>query len=147
MGINEKAQALNKAHHKTRDIAEGKTSISPELKQTLLDAINSGRGNVSRSGVWSLGGDIKDLALITRQVRLYSNYVVELGGNATPTEVDTFAVTATGVLFWGYSDGVRPYEQKPSKIMFGTYFNKTIGMEEWSKTKGKLEILRFSSSS
>ena len=144
MAITENVKALNKEHNR---VASAKAQgIDPTLKAALLDAINSGRGNVSRAGIWSLGGDIKDLALITRQVRLYSNYVVELGGSASPTEVDKFAETATGILFWGYSDGVRPYEQTPSKIMFGTYFKQTIGEEVWTKSKGKLEILRFNQS-
>tara|TARA_R100000365_G_C2689010_1_gene31592 strand:+ start:166 stop:606 length:441 start_codon:yes stop_codon:yes gene_type:complete len=146
MGITEKAKSLNKEHHKTRDIAEGKTTISPELKAKLLADINSGRGNVSRSGTFTLGGDIKDLAVVTRQVRLYAGMVIELGGNATPSDVDTFAVTSTGILFWGKANG-DAYEQTPSKIMFGTYFKQATGEVEWSKSKGKLEILRYSSRS
>jgi len=144
MEITEKTKSLNKEHHRVANAkAQG---IDPTLKATLLDAINSGRGNVSRSGIFTLGGDIKDLALITRQVRIYSNYVVELGGSASPAEVDKFALTATGILFWGKANG-DAYEQTPSKIMFGTYFKQTTGEVEWSKSKGKLEILRYSSRS
>ena len=77
MAITEKAKSLNKEHNR---IATAKAQgIDPELKAKLLNDINSGRGNVSRSGVFSLGGDIKDLALVTRQVRLYSGIVLELG--------------------------------------------------------------------
>jgi|TARA_R110002020_G_C15960646_1_gene746548 hypothetical protein len=144
MAITEKAKSLNKEHNR---IATAKAQgIDPELKAKLLNDINSGRGNVSRSGVFSLGGDIKDLALVTRQVRLYSGIVLELGGNASPAEVDKFAETSTGILFWGKANG-DAYEQTPSKIMFGTYFKQTIGEVEWSKSKGKLEILRYSSKS
>ena len=69
-----------------------------------------------------------------------------MGGNASPAEVDKFAETSTGILFWGKANG-DAYEQTPSKIMFGTYFKQTIGEVEWSKSKGKLEILRYSSKS
>ena len=145
MEITKKVKSLNKEHNRIADAkAQG---IDPELKAKLLNDINSGRGNVSRSGVFSLGGDIKDLALVTRQVRLYAGIVLELGGSALPIEVDKFAETSTGILFWGKAGANVTYEQTPSKIMFGTYFKQTTGEEEWSKSKGKLEILRYSSRS
>ena len=144
MAISNKVKALNKEHNRVAD-AKAK-GLSPELKEKLLNDINSGRGTVTRAGMFALGADIQDLATVTRQVRLYAGIVIELGGNASPTDIDKFAETSTGRLFWGYADG-RPYEQKPSKIMFGTYFKQTTGEVEWSKTKGKLEILTYSSRS
>jgi len=145
MSTSNKVKALNKEHNRVAEAtAKG---LTPELKEKLLNDINSGRGTVTRAGMFALGADIQDLATVTRQVRLYAGMVLELGGNATPNDVDKFAETSTGRLFWGYADGTTPYEQKPSKIMFGTYFKQTIGELAWSNKLGKKEILTYTTRS
>ena len=75
-----------------------------------------------------------------RQVQLVLNYLHDLGGTATIQQLNEFAVKAEGVQFWGYSSG-QAYEQTPSKIT-AHYFNEMVGSKEWSKSKGKLELVR-----
>tara|TARA_R110002096_G_C14153788_1_gene684242 strand:+ start:135 stop:548 length:414 start_codon:yes stop_codon:yes gene_type:complete len=121
-----------------------KSQLSEARSQELLDKINSGKGNVSRGGTFSIGADIDDIGNVTRQPSLYAGMVIALGGSATPTEVDKFAETSTGKLTWCHKNGDL-YDQTPSKIMFGTYFEQVTGEEQWSNKKGKLEILTYTS--
>ena len=120
-----------------------KSQLSEARSQELLDKINTG-GSVSRGGTFSIGADIDDIGNITRQASLYAGMVIALGGSATPSQVDKFAETSTGTLTWCKKNGDL-YDQTPSKIMFGTYFDQVIGKEQWSNKKGKLEILRYTS--
>tara|TARA_R100001377_G_scaffold14533_1_gene7404 strand:+ start:244 stop:654 length:411 start_codon:yes stop_codon:yes gene_type:complete len=120
-----------------------KPQLSEARSAELLAKINSG-GSVSRSGKFSVGADIDDIGNVTRQPSLYAGMVIALGGSATPTEVDKFAETSTGLLTWCKKNGDL-YDQTPSKIMFGTYFDQVVGEEQWSNKKGKLEILRYTS--
>jgi hypothetical protein len=127
----------------SQTVAKRNTTLTEQRKEELLNKVSTG-GSTSRGGTWTLGADIDSLDDITTQVSKYAGMVVALGGKATPNEVDKFSETSTGNLFWGYANGTQ-YEQKPSKIMFGTYFDKATGKVEWSKSKGKKEILTYTS--
>ncbi len=109
----------------------GGGGLNPNLKLILSEA-------------FSIGADIDDIGNVTRQPSLYAGMVIALGGSATPTEVDKFAETSTGKLTWCHKNGDL-YDQTPSKIMFGTYFEQVTGKEQWSNKKGKLEILTYTS--
>tara|TARA_R100001086_G_C11697813_1_gene220492 strand:+ start:176 stop:610 length:435 start_codon:yes stop_codon:yes gene_type:complete len=141
--ITDKAKTLNAESNRVADAKAKGITLTEQRQQELLAKVSTG-GSTSRGGTWTLGADIDSLADITTQVSKYAGIVVALGGNATPNEVDKFSETSTGNLFWGYDNGTQ-YEQKPSKIMFGTYFDKATGKVEWSKSKGKKEILVYKS--
>tara|TARA_R100000781_G_C4017847_1_gene105979 strand:+ start:133 stop:567 length:435 start_codon:yes stop_codon:yes gene_type:complete len=141
--ITDKTKTLNAEHNRVANAKAKGITLSEQRQQELLGKINN-TGSVTRNGTWTVGADIGDLGDITRQASKYAGIVVALGGTATPSEVDKFAETSTGNLFWGYPNGT-PFEQTPSKIMFGTYFNQTTGKVDWSKSKGKKEILVYKS--